>query len=67
MMKRAGSTFALVEARPTARLDQAREVLLVWFKERVEPAPAATSAAGGEPATTPPPETPAPQAQAGGE
>jgi rod shape-determining protein MreC len=34
-VKRAGSTFALVEARPTARLDQAREVLLAWFKPPV--------------------------------
>ncbi|MEY2919991.1 MAG: hypothetical protein RL261_1296, partial [Pseudomonadota bacterium] len=41
-VKRAGSTFALVEAKPTAKLDQAREVLLVWFKARVEPVPAAT-------------------------
>lgn len=31
-VRRAGSTFALVEARPTAQLDRAREVLLVWFK-----------------------------------
>ena len=77
-VKRAGSTFALVEAKPTAKLDQAREVLLVWFKERVEPVPAAT---GTEAATTsprprqlrlrprrprPPPKH-RPQAQAGGE
>jgi rod shape-determining protein MreC len=42
-VKRAGSTFALVEARPTAKLDQAREVLLIWFKEPVfETEPAAT-------------------------
>jgi rod shape-determining protein MreC len=27
----AAATFALVDARPTARLDRAREVLLVWF------------------------------------
>jgi rod shape-determining protein MreC len=52
-VRRAGSMFALVEARPTAKLDQAREVLLVWFKPRVEPAPAPTPAA--------------PPAQAGGE
>ena len=31
-VKRAGSTFALVEARPTAQLDRDREVLLAWFK-----------------------------------
>jgi rod shape-determining protein MreC len=48
-VKRAGSMFALVEAKPTARLDQAREVLLVWFKERVEAAPAATGAATATP------------------
>jgi rod shape-determining protein MreC len=60
-VKRAGSTFALVEAKPTAKLDQAREVLLVWFKERVvpvpaatSPAPAATSPAAGAPAAIPP-------------
>jgi len=51
-VKRAGSTFALVEARPTARLDQAREVLLVWFKPRVEPAPAATGTAATDIAAT---------------
>jgi rod shape-determining protein MreC len=55
-VKRAGSMFALVEARPTAKLDQAREVLLVWFKERVEPVPAATgteAAAAADTAATP--------------
>ncbi len=42
-VKRAGSTFALVEAKPTAKLDQAREVLLIWFKEPVfEAEPTAT-------------------------
>jgi len=48
-VKRAGSMFALVEAKPTARLDQAREVLLVWFKAPVEAAPAATDAATATP------------------
>ena len=80
-VKRAGSTFALVEAKPTAKLDQAREVLLVWFKERVESVPAATGTEAAattsptpaatppasSPAAAPPPATPAPQAQAGGE
>jgi rod shape-determining protein MreC len=78
-VKRAGSTFALVEAKPTARLDQAREVLLVWFKPRVEPAAAAATAqpapsstpaadpATAAPATAPSPGTVAPPAQAGGE
>jgi len=67
-VKRAGSTFALVEAKPTAKLDQAREVLLVWFKPPAEPAPVA----GDKPPT--PSSTPvedsaavAPPAQAGGE
>ena len=78
-VKRAGSTFALVEAKPTARLDQAREVLLVWFKPRVEPATVAATAqpassgtpagapATAAPATAPSPGTVAPPAQAGGE
>jgi rod shape-determining protein MreC len=29
--RNAAATFALVDARPTARLDRDREVLLVWF------------------------------------
>jgi rod shape-determining protein MreC len=33
-VQRSGGTFAAVEARPTAQLDRAREVLLVWFTER---------------------------------
>jgi rod shape-determining protein MreC len=59
-VKRAGSTFASIEARPTAKLNQAREVLLIWFKApafeaeaSADPAPAATT-----PAQTPPPGTP---------
>jgi len=42
----AAATFALVEARPTARLDRDREVLLVWFDTPVAPAgtPATESA-----------------------
>jgi rod shape-determining protein MreC len=62
-VKRAGSTFALVEAKPTARLDQAREVLLVWFKPRVEPAAAAATAQpvpSGTPADVPATAAPAP-------
>jgi len=55
----AAATFALVEARPTARLDRDREVLLVWFDLPVTPAepaeagpPApADSAPAGTPAT----------------
>ena len=38
----ATATFAKVEARPTAHLDRAREVLLVWFRP---PVPAAAPAA----------------------
>ena len=56
-VKRAASaTFALVEARPTAKLDRDREVLLVWFKPPVfapaqpaEPKPAATKPADKKP------------------
>jgi rod shape-determining protein MreC len=44
-VKRAGSTFAQVEAKPTAQLDRAREVLLVWFTPPVSSAtPEATPA-----------------------
>jgi rod shape-determining protein MreC len=31
VVRNASTTFALVDARPTARLDRDREVLLVWF------------------------------------
>ena len=43
VVRNASTTFALVDARPTARLDRDREVLLVWFDppEAVNPAPAA--------------------------
>lgn len=52
-VRRASSaTFALVEARPTARLDRDREVLLVWFKPPVS-APAASTAATAPPARQP--------------
>ena len=43
-VKRAGSTFAVVEAKPTAQLDRAREVLLVWFKEPAFESPGAAVA-----------------------
>jgi hypothetical protein len=58
-VKRAGSTFASVEARPTAKLNQAREVLLIWFKAPAfeaetlanpAPAAAASPASGTTPA-----------------
>jgi rod shape-determining protein MreC len=65
-VKRAASaTFALVEARPTAKLDRDREVLLVWFKPPVfapdkpaEPA-ASTAAPVAAPVATKPAATPA--------
>ena len=60
-VKRAGSTFALVEARPTAKLDRAREVLLVWFKALPVAAPR-PAAPGRSPASTPVPRPPAPPA-----
>jgi rod shape-determining protein MreC len=41
----ATATFAKVEARPTARLDRVREVLLVWFRP---PVPGETPAAPSE-------------------
>jgi rod shape-determining protein MreC len=49
-VKRSGSTFATVEARPTAGLDRARDVLLVWFTPPPpsEPATAGTPAGGAE-------------------
>jgi rod shape-determining protein MreC len=51
-VKRAGSTFATVEAKPTAGLDRSREVLLVWFKPppKSEPAVAVAPSAGEPPA-----------------
>jgi rod shape-determining protein MreC len=54
------ATFAVVDARPTARLDRDREVLLVWFDPPV-PEPDATAAAPAE-ATAPGEAPPAPEA-----
>jgi rod shape-determining protein MreC len=71
-VKRAGSTFALVEARPTAKLDQAREVLLAWFEppvfedETAAPPAAGTPATAAPATTTPPAATQPPAAQPGG-
>jgi rod shape-determining protein MreC len=66
----ATATFSKVEARPTAHLDRAREVLLVWFRPPVpavpqaEPAPAAAPDKG--PAATPAPtRAPSPPADTG--
>jgi rod shape-determining protein MreC len=57
------ATFALVDARPTARLDRNREVLLVWFTPPVTPVePAADAAAATEP--SPDPQTAAPSTAA---
>jgi rod shape-determining protein MreC len=59
----AAATFALVDARPTARLDRNREVLLVWFTPPVAPLEPAADATGttapapaiAEPAAAAPP------------
>jgi rod shape-determining protein MreC len=53
---RTATTFALVEASPTALLDRDREVLLVWFKPPVAPQTPAASPVGataGQPAAVP--------------
>jgi rod shape-determining protein MreC len=59
--RNAAATFALVDARPTARLDRNREVLLVWFTPPVaqpegplEPAEDATGATAAAPAVAGP-------------
>jgi rod shape-determining protein MreC len=59
-VKRAGSTFALVEARPTAQLDRAREVLLVWFKALPVPAESAAGIVETDTAAAPKPTATAP-------
>jgi rod shape-determining protein MreC len=46
----AAATFALVDARPTARLDRNREVLLVWFTEPAPEAPEVASPTAAAPA-----------------
>ena len=48
----ATATFAKVEARPTAHLDRAREVLLVWFRP---PVPADAARPERRPGPQPPP------------
>jgi rod shape-determining protein MreC len=45
----AAATFALVDARPTARLDRNREVLLVWFTPPVAPLEPAAEPAAEQP------------------
>jgi rod shape-determining protein MreC len=49
----ATATFARVEARPTAHLDRAREVLLVWFRPAVPAESESPAAAASEPVTSP--------------
>ena len=65
-VRRSGSTFALVEARPTAGLDRASEVLLVWFQPLAPSEPAAPDDAAAPAGTSNPPAsaTPAPSAPA---
>lgn len=76
-VKRTGGTFAMVDARPTAGLDRARDVLLVWFTAPAPEPPAVAPAAAAEapkaaptaptaPAAAPAEATPRP-AQGGGE
>jgi rod shape-determining protein MreC len=74
VVRDAATTFALVDARPTARLDRDREVLLVWFDPPVpeEPPPAAETlpaepAPSGTEAAPPPVATAAPAPPATGE
>ena len=62
VVRDAATTFALVDARPTARLDRDREVLLVWFDPPAaeEPPPAAEKAPSeSPPAATAPASVPA--------
>jgi rod shape-determining protein MreC len=67
-VKRAGATFASVDAKPTAQLDRDREVLLAWFKPVVTPtamAPPVTDKKAANPAnadarSAPPPRSPEP-------
>jgi rod shape-determining protein MreC len=49
----ATATFAKVEARPTAHLDRAREVLLVWFRPPVPAESEGSAAAAAEPPAGP--------------
>jgi rod shape-determining protein MreC len=63
VVRDASTTFALVDARPTARLDRDREVLLVWFDPpaAVESPPATETA---QPEVPPAEAAPAPTATA---
>jgi rod shape-determining protein MreC len=60
------ATFAVVDARPTARLDRDREVLLVWFDLPLTdtPAPEATAPEVAVPEASAPPAAAAPASTA---
>jgi rod shape-determining protein MreC len=51
--RNSAATFAIVEARPLAQLDRAREVVLLWFEQ-------AGTGTGGETPVSVPPAAPAP-------
>ena len=59
----AAATFALVDARPTARLDRNREVLLVWFTPPVAPLEPAAAATEPAPAVAEPAAAASPAAE----
>jgi len=69
VVRNASTTFALVDARPTARLDRDREVLLVWFDPpaAVERPPAAETAPTEAPPTEAAPASAATAAPAPGD
>ncbi len=69
VVRNASTTFALVDARPTARLDRDREVLLVWFDPpaAVEQPPAAELAPTEAPPTAAAPASTATAAPARGD
>lgn len=59
VVRDASTTFALVDAQPTARLDRDREVLLVWFDQPIADVPPPATAAK-PPEATPAEAAPAP-------
>ena len=60
------ATFAVVDARPTARLDRDRDVLLVWFETPQDAGPAEAEPAAGTGAATTAPAPAAPAAPPSG-
>ncbi|HMN44455.1 MAG TPA: rod shape-determining protein MreC [Povalibacter sp.] len=54
------ATFAVVEARPLAQLDRAREVLLLWVDPSTQPAPPAPAVKPARPAPSTAPASPPP-------